>query len=137
MLRTPFSSNLTVPVIPSIEKSFLKALYNDSCTFIEGNSHDSSTYDLLVNALDGKTIDFLFIDGDHTYEGVKKDYETYSPLVNENGYIGFHDINDTQRHRDRNVYVGKFWNELLGEKTEFNVNADWAGIGVIKKGSYV
>jgi cephalosporin hydroxylase len=111
-----------------------KELYNDSCIFIEGDSHDSATYDLLVKALDGKTIDFLFIDGDHTYEGVKEDYETYSSLVSENGYIGFHDINDTQRHRDRDVYVGKLWNELVGEKTEFNVNADWAGIGVIKKG---
>ena len=111
-----------------------KELYNDSCIFIEGNSHESATYDLLVKALDGKTIDFLFIDGDHTYEGVKEDYETYSSLVSENGYIGFHDINDTQRHRDRDVYVGKLWNELVGEKTEFNVNADWAGIGVIKKG---
>ena len=111
-----------------------KELYNDSCIFIEGDSHDSATYDLLVKALDGKTIDFLFIDGDHTYEGVKEDYETYSSLVSENGYIGFHDINDTQRHRDRDVYVGKLWNELEGEKTEFNVNADWAGIGVIKKG---
>jgi len=111
-----------------------KELYNDSCIFIEGNSHESATYDLLVKALDGKTIDFLFIDGDHTYEGVKEDYETYSSLVSKNGYIGFHDINDTQRHRDRDVYVGKLWNELVGEKTEFNVNADWAGIGVIKKG---
>ena len=111
-----------------------KESYNDSCIFIEGNSHESSTYDLLVKTLGGKTIDFLFIDGDHTYEGVKEDYETYSSLVSENGYIGFHDINDTQRHRDRDVYVGKLWNELVGEKTEFNVNADWAGIGVIKKG---
>lgn len=114
-----------------------KQLYGSSCIFIEGNSHDTSTFDLLVKTLNGQKIDFLFIDGDHTYEGVKEDYETYSPLVSENGYIGFHDINDTQRHRDRNVYVGKLWNELVGEKIEFNVNADWAGIGVIKKGQNV
>lgn len=109
-----------------------KQLYNDSCIFIEGNSHDKSTYDNLINILNNKTIDFLFIDGDHTYEGVKKDYEMYSSLVSKNGYIGFHDINDTQRHRDRNVYVSKLWNELKGEKIEFNVHKDWAGIGVIK-----
>ena len=114
-----------------------KQLYGSSCIFIEGNSHDTSTFDLLVKTLNGQKIDFLFIDGDHTYEGVKEDYETQSPLVSENGYIGFHDINDTQRHRDRNVYVGKLWNELVGEKIEFNVNADWAGIGVIKKGQNV
>jgi hypothetical protein len=30
-------------------------------------------------------VDFLFIDGDHTYEGVKKDFEMYSPLVRREG----------------------------------------------------
>ena len=105
-----------------------KKLYNDRCVFIEGNSHDKLTYDALLTALNGQLIDFLFIDGDHTYEGVKQDYEMYSPLVRTSGYIAFHDINDTQRHRDRDVYVGKLWNELDGEKTEFNVGSDWAGL---------
>ena len=115
----------------SRNKNF-KDRYLHRCTFIEGNSHDQSTYDLLIKALNGRQIDFLFIDGDHTYEGVKQDYEMYSKLVNPTGYIAFHDINDTQRHRDLNVYVGKLWSELKGDKIEFNVNADWAGIGVIK-----
>ena len=110
-----------------------KELYPNKCLFIEGNSHDNSTYNNLVDTLNGKQIDFLFVDGDHTYEGVKQDYEMYSPLVRKGGYIAFHDINDTQRHRDRNVYVGKLWNELEGEKIEFNNHSDWAGIGVIKR----
>ena len=110
-----------------------REMFKDACIFIEGNSHDQTTYDSLLKVLNGHKIDFLFIDGDHTYEGVKQDYEMYSPLVSDNGYIAFHDINDTPRHRDRNVYVGKFWNELSGDKIEFNANSDWAGIGVIKK----
>ena len=113
-------------------KSFIN-LYGSRCNFIEGDSHQDLTYDLLINILKGQKIDFLFIDGDHTYEGVKQDYEMFKELVSDNGYIAFHDINDTQRHRDRNVYVGKLWNELIGEKIEFNIGADWAGIGVIKK----
>jgi hypothetical protein len=36
-------------------------------------------------------IDFLFIDGDHSYEGVKKDFELYSSIVNDNGIIVIHD----------------------------------------------
>ncbi len=35
--------------------------------------------------------DFIFIDGDHTYEAVKQDLEDWLPLIKENGYIGFHD----------------------------------------------
>ena len=36
-------------------------------------------------------IDYLHIDADHTYEGVKKDFELYSILMNENGIISIHD----------------------------------------------
>lgn len=36
-------------------------------------------------------IDLLFIDGDHSYEGVKKDFELYSKLLNPNGLILIHD----------------------------------------------
>jgi len=111
-----------------------KDKYGDACKFIEGDSHSQEIYNQLLEVLEGRQIDFLFIDGDHTYEGVKQDYEMYSPLVKTGGYIAFHDINDTERHRQRNVYVGKLWQELEGDKLEINVNADWAGIGVIKKG---
>jgi len=36
-------------------------------------------------------IDFLFIDGDHSYEGVKKDFELYSTLLTDKGIIVIHD----------------------------------------------
>jgi predicted O-methyltransferase YrrM len=36
-------------------------------------------------------IDLLFIDGDHSYEGVKTDYLTWSPFVHKGGVIAFHD----------------------------------------------
>jgi cephalosporin hydroxylase len=104
--------------------------YND-CVFIEGNSHEQSTYDKLVEVLDGKEVDFMFIDGDHTYEGVKQDFKMYSPLVKKGGHVAFHDINDTEYHRGRNVFVEQLWTELEGDKIEFNVNEEWGGIGVI------
>jgi len=36
-------------------------------------------------------IDYLHIDGDHSYEGVKKDFELYSKIMSENGIITIHD----------------------------------------------
>lgn len=36
-------------------------------------------------------IDFLFIDGDHTYNGVKKDFDLYSNILSDNGIIVIHD----------------------------------------------
>ncbi len=38
-----------------------------------------------------KHIDFIFIDGDHSYEAVKKDFLDWSPIVNVGGYVAFHD----------------------------------------------
>lgn len=43
------------------------------------------------------TIDFLFIDGDHSIEGCKSDFELYAHKVVKGGYIAFHDF-----YEDRN-----------------------------------
>ncbi len=64
------------------------------------NSHDPRTRAKAVRLFGGEPIDLLFIDGDHTYEGVKQDWEQYSPLVRPGGMVVFHDIagnyDDTQ-----------------------------------------
>lgn len=121
----------------------------DNCKFIWGDSHDISTFNMCSLTLNGnqlksypasgnfRELDFLFIDGDHSYEGVKQDFEMYSPFVKQGGIVAFHDINDSQKHRDRNVFVGKFWNEIKDDRrfeaVEFNTNEDWAGIGCLIK----
>jgi len=56
------------------------------------DSHDARTVDRLRSRLAGRPIDFLFIDADHSYEGVKRDFELYSPLVRPGGIVGFHDV---------------------------------------------
>ena len=38
------------------------------------------------------TIDILWIDGDHSYEGSKNDFDSYSQLVTSEGLIFMHDI---------------------------------------------
>lgn len=139
---------------------FLERFAN--CHFIRGDSHSWSTFNEITKRLNPKDvfdrtqifnqIDFLFIDGDHSYEGVKKDFKMYHKLVKKEGLICFHDIIDSQRHRDRNVYVAKFWRELTEirhsenpdiclidgfwyEVKEFigSEDQDWAGLGLLKK----
>ena len=46
-------------------------------------------YDFFIRQ--GIGIDYLHIDGDHSYEGVKKDFELYSTIMNPNGIISIHD----------------------------------------------
>ncbi len=37
-------------------------------------------------------VDLLFIDGDHSYEGVKNDVTRFTPFLRENGILIFHDV---------------------------------------------
>ena len=41
-----------------------------------------------------KSVDMLFIDGDHTMQGVIDDFINYKDLVNSGGYVIFDDYND-------------------------------------------
>lgn len=80
-------------------------------SFIIGDSHDKSTYERVRQATDSE-VDFIFIDGDHSYDGVKQDFEMYKDLVCEGGIIAFHDI----QHQHSRVGVDEFWREI---KTEY------------------
>jgi predicted O-methyltransferase YrrM len=96
-----------------------------------GDSHEQQSYREVEEILAGNKLDFLFIDGDHSYEGVKLDFEDYKGFVRPGGLIAFHDIKDTEHHRHRGCFVAKFWQELKGEKQEFCSGMHWAGIGVV------
>ncbi len=104
-----------------------------NCIFLNEDSKKGSALQILRNQ--GVYIDFLFIDGDHSYEGVKADYEIYYPYVAKYGLIAFHDINESERHISRNVFVSKLWDEISCKYSawEYNAHEDWAGIGVIVK----
>ncbi|MEG4838606.1 CmcI family methyltransferase [Microcoleus sp. B9-D4] len=61
--------------------------YNYQFTLIKGNAWDTNTFDQVEQTLQGEPVELLFIDGDHSYEGVKKDFTIYSPLVTSGGLI--------------------------------------------------
>jgi predicted O-methyltransferase YrrM len=95
------------------------------------DSHSSETLEKVKNIFHGVPVDFLFIDGDHTYQGVKKDFELYSPLVRKGGVIAFHDIVIHPRGIDCDV--DKLWNEIKKSDSRELIgspNQNWAGIGV-------
>jgi predicted O-methyltransferase YrrM len=96
------------------------------------DSHDSSSLSKVHEILGGRKIDFLFIDGDHSYEGVKRDFQLYSPLVREDGIIALHDI---AKHQGIESQVDLFWREISAKYSskEFleNSNQGWAGIGML------
>lgn len=102
--------------------------------FVRQDSHNLHTLSIISKICNGQNIDFLFIDGDHTYEGVKKDFEMYSSLVKKNGIIALHDILPSKY---KLCTVSKFWNEIKSKYKNEEIFEDkkqgWAGIGVIYK----
>ena len=107
---------------------------------IEADSHDPATRDQVTAALDGGPLDFLFIDGDHSYPGVKADFDLYSPLVRPGGLIALHDINPDRRAEGSSSgvisgEVPRFWGELKREhRTEeviANPGQEGYGIGFL------
>lgn len=97
---------------------------------IIGDSHSVTT---IEEADKGESYDFIFIDGDHSYEGVANDFINYRPLLSEGGCVAFHDIVDTPITRGAGQGVFRFWSELKKQypdsRKEFCVNGEWGGIG--------
>ena len=103
----------------------------------QGDSHAEEMLKAVKRYLAGKKLDLLFIDGDHTYEGVKRDWEMYSPLVREGGLAVFHDI--VEHFHLPDCRVDQLWNELKQTHRHeefFGVQDElsWGGIGVIHFG---
>jgi predicted O-methyltransferase YrrM len=79
---------------------------------LRDDSHRQESLLKVQKILNGQKVDFLFIDGDHCYEGVKRDYEQYSALVRTGGIIAFHDIFVSPGALDLGMEVWRFWEEL-------------------------
>jgi predicted O-methyltransferase YrrM len=112
--------------------------------FLEKDSQKLHTRKIVQKLFGSQKIDLLFIDADHSYNGVKKDWQLYSPLVKKGGVIIFHDI--TYKN-----HVGKLWNEIKTIYDHIEIVMDikkqnyiyinkknikwgtWAGFGVIFK----
>ena len=102
---------------------------------IRGDPHKKETLGRLRGILKGREVDFLFIDGEHSYEAAKKEFRMYSPLVGTGGMIAFNDIAGhpfKTRHG-----VDRFWKEIKRRHKHTEIVKDrkqeWAGIGVVFK----
>lgn len=109
---------------------------------LQVDSHAESTKQQIEKELAGNQLDFLFIDGDHSYDGVAADFAMYSPLVRPGGLIAFHDIVPDLKARcgvkslADTGEVPRFWNEIrpvVGRHEEFidDLQQDGFGIGLV------
>jgi predicted O-methyltransferase YrrM len=85
------------------------AMRGQTLRLVLGDSHTPDVRAEVESALGGP-VDFLFIDGDHSYSGVRTDYAMYSELVRGGGLIAFHDI--VPGPLENVGGVPRYWQEL-------------------------
>ncbi len=99
------------------------------------DSHEPKTVQHVQRLLRGRQVDLLFIDGDHTYDGVRQDYVSYSPLVRPGGLIAFHDI--VPGVTEDVGGVPRFWQELKETELHEEIVESWDqggfGIGIVTR----
>jgi predicted O-methyltransferase YrrM len=108
---------------------------------VRAHTPSQETLEYVKELLGGREVDFLFVDGDHTYDGVARDYDLYSPLVRPGGVIALHDVVPQGAHpADGDEFqvgeVPQFWAELRDRAQVEELVEDWDqgrfGIGVVK-----
>jgi hypothetical protein len=89
------------------------------------------SFDDAVQHFPDASIDLVHIDGYHTYEAVKHDFQTWLPKVSENGIILLHDI--IVKEKDFGVY--RLWGEILQDFEHCYTFEHSSGLGVIFLGN--
>jgi predicted O-methyltransferase YrrM len=83
-----------------------------SVVLLQADSTSSETLRLVEQTLVDNLVDFLFVDGNHTYAAAKKDFDLYSPLVNPGGVVVFHDTHRLGEEWVNHVETAQVYAEL-------------------------
>ncbi|MFC6974511.1 CmcI family methyltransferase [Halomicroarcula sp. GCM10025709] len=91
---------------PSVNPTFLTSFVDERMVCIRGDAHAQATRTAVTDHVE--SVDFVFIDADKSYTGVRRHFEMYEPLVSDGGVLAIH---DTQY----NEGVSRFWEEVSRE----------------------
>jgi hypothetical protein len=98
---------------------------------LEGDSHHPRTIRAVSELLGEQPVNVLFVDGDHSYAGVRTDVASYLPFVAVDGLVVLHDI--CQHPGRPEVAVHQYWESLRnlpGSLELVSAPRFWGGIGV-------
>jgi predicted O-methyltransferase YrrM len=90
---------------------------NGRVVWIEDTGVNAASHDLVKE----RPIDFLFIDGDHSYEGLKGDWQAWSPLIAIGGIVALHDSRSTPKRMIDDAGSVQFTNEAIVRDPKFRI----------------
>ena len=74
-----------------------------------------------ARSMTDKSVDLVFLDGDHSYEGVREDWREWLPKIKAGGWLAGHDYGDerfgVQKAVDESL--------ALGHKLELDIDMTW------------
>ena len=88
-----------------------------------------STFEETLRRFDDGTVDLLHIDGLHTYDAVRHDYETWLPKLSPNAVVLLHDTNV----REGDFAVHRMWRKCEPDRAHFEF-LHGHGLGVLPTG---
>lgn len=116
---------------------YIDDIYSDVSKHLQENYPDNAvllrmTFDEALIKFENGSIDLLHIDGLHTYEAVKHDFETWLPKLSEKAVILLHDT----QIKTKDFGVWKFWEEISTKYPSFEFHHS-NGLGVLAIGKNV
>ena len=124
-------------------KGDVHACFYDDSVYLEFADYDETyfaefsqlmrmTFDEALPYFSEGSIDLLHIDGLHTYEAVRHDFDTWLPKMSQRGIILLHDINV----RKESFGVWKLWEEVSHQYPSITFNHS-CGLGMLLVGQDV
>lgn len=125
-----------VELLPTFrEKACRGRHYEPDVDLVFGLSQTPETVAQVHRLLDGAPIDFLFIDGGHSFGEVALDWQIYAPMVRPGGVVAIHDVNPGAQD------ILRFWESEIKMSHRSVLIADaanrdpdsglpWGGLGI-------
>jgi cephalosporin hydroxylase len=129
---------LTLEKTPEQRESLERNAKENNIHLIPWVSRLPIAHELLENVLDGRKIDFLFIDGNHGYDDGRHDFQEYKKYLSDDALVGFHDIYYCDVLADAGSTLPFFWERMKRDyngQYEFHFNSSM-GIGMVEMNSY-